>query len=873
MRLPPGSTLGPYEITGALGAGGMGEVYRARDTRLGREVALKVLSQAVVDNAERLARFEREARSASALNHPGIVTIHDFGSQDGEAYLVMELVRGESLRDLLGRGPLPQKRLLAIAAGLADALAAAHAAGIVHRDLKPENVMVTSDGAPKILDFGLVRTTQVPIDATSSHTELHVSAAGSVLGTVSYMSPEQARGEPVDFRSDQFALGLILHEMATGRHPFRRDTPYETLAAILNGDPEPLDRGVPEPYGWVVERCLARIPSERYGSTSDLARDLERLRERLPSGVVGPFPGSARTASWRWWIAPAAAVVAGGLLALSWAWSGRASPALGNPVQAAVSTPELAEVHAGEVALPVFLSPDGHYLGIYGADENGTNSLWIHDLRSGATKQAAEKAFAAAWSRDSRAMAFFAEGKLKTVSVDGGPPRVVCEARPEGTPTWHGDTILFGQYSANPGIYRVNASGGAPERLDTPGSDRQATAYGWWPEFLPDGRRFLYVALRQPQTEGSEITHELLVGSLDGAAPQLVGAISSRAVFAEGHLLFVRDGTLLAQPFDPTTARFTGEARPLVEDLHYFRNTGLAGFTVSQNGLLAWRTARRQTRLAWLDRAGLEVGSLGTMASHAGGRFSPDGKRYVVGLVDPKQGGSDIWVHDLARDSRERHTFLLLDENSPVWGPDGTIYFRSDGGGPPDIFKLFPGREGREIVHRGPGVNEPADVSPDGQWLLFIDYTPPVGADIKVLSLTTPGPPRPFAVTPFQELSPRFSPDGRRVAYSSDVSGRMEVYVRPFEGAAGAMLISRGGGTSPRWSPDGKELYYLAPGRRLMAVDVGGDFGAPRMLFLAADGLDYEVAPDGSRFLMRLSEHASQPAVRLLINWRARITP
>ncbi|MCA1561074.1 MAG: serine/threonine-protein kinase [Acidobacteria bacterium] len=870
MRLSAGSTLGPYEISGAIGAGGMGEVYRARDTRLGRDVAIKVLPQDVAADAERLARFQREACSASALNHPNIVTVHDFTSRAGETYLVMELVRGESLRDIVSRGPLPLKKLLSIAAGVADGLAAAHAAGIVHRDLKPENVMVTSDGTPKILDFGLVKGGTVPVDLNNSPTELEVSRDGVILGTTSYMSPEQGRGGPMDFRSDQFSLGLMLHEMASGRHPFHRSSSIEMLAGILNAEPEPLSDSIPQPFVWIVERCLEKDPAHRYGSTADLAHDLARLRDRAGTTVIRPVAGRESVLLRKSWILAGTAAVLVTLAAMTMmlVTARRRPPENRQPIQVSVATPEIEEVYRGEVAMPVVISPDGRYLVVYGAGAAGTLDLWLHDLRSGATKRIAEKAFAAGWSSDSKAIAYFAEGKLKTVAVEGGPPRIVCDARPEGTPAWQGDTILFAQYSKDPGLYRVSASGGTPERIIEPGADKRI--FAWWPEFLPDGKRFLYLTLIQRIEQ--EVTHELFVGSLDGAAPQRIAAIDSRAVFAEGHLLYVRDGTLLAHPFDATSLRFTGEAKPLLSDLHYFRNTGLAAFSVSENGLLAWSSTRPAVRLAWLDRGGIEVGSIGRLPGSDGGRLSRDGRRYVVGIVDPAQGVSDIWIHDLARDSRDRVTFKLVDEEKPVWGPDGTIYFRSDGGGgPPDIFKLSPGQTGQEIVYSGPGVNEPHDVSADGKWLLFIDYTPPVGADINVLPLAPGGAPRPFVATPFQELSPRFSPDGRLVAYSSDVSGRPQVYVRAFEGNAPAVSVSRDGGTRPRWRPDGKELFFLAPGGRLMAVTVSGEFGVPRMLFQALGAVDYELAADGTRFLMHLEERSGDPPLHLLLHWRARL--
>src|SRR5712691_2310543 len=451
MRFERGSRLGPYEITGPIGAGGMGEVYRARDTRLGREVAIKVLPHELTRDPERLARFEREARSSSALNHRNIITIHDFGSRDGETWLVMELIRGESLRAIIAHGPLPLKKLLSIATGVADGLAAAHAAGIVHRDLKPENVMITGDGTPKILDFGLVK--QAPIsDVTNSPTEMKVSRDGLILGTAAYMSPEQARGEEVDFRTDQFSLGLILYEMATGKHPFRRATGVDTLAAILNDEPPPLG----EPLGWIVERCLQKNPAERYGSTFDLAHDLRRA-----SGASTTSPAASVRATPWWLIAAALGAMAIAIVIATWR-----RPVAGAQLvlQAAIPTPEIAQVFRDEIALPVALSPNGELLVVYGLDIDGIPVLWLYNLRTGASRQVADNAFSVGFSSDGKSIAYFSEGKLKTVPVDGGPGRVLCDARPEGTPTWSGDTILYVQYSIPEiGIYRVSANGGKPQ--------------------------------------------------------------------------------------------------------------------------------------------------------------------------------------------------------------------------------------------------------------------------------------------------------------------------------------------------------------------------------------------------------------------------
>ncbi|MFN2442178.1 MAG: protein kinase, partial [Thermoanaerobaculia bacterium] len=613
MRLTAGSKLGAYEITGPIGAGGMGEVYRARDERLGREVAIKVLPREVTADADRLARFEREARSASALNHPNIVTIHEFSSREGEVWMVMELVRGESLRERLERGAVPPRELFSVAAAIADGLSAAHEAGLVHRDLKPENIMLPEEGPPKILDFGLARSFS-PSSMTEAPTEAQLSRTGAVLGTAAYMSPEQARGERVDFRSDQFSFGLILHEMASGHHPFRRATSFETLSAILNEEPPPVSEKLPEPAQWIIERCLAKKPGDRYGSTRDLARDLGRLRDR--SGVFSPSRAtvSGRNPAWMWWLVAASIVALLAILGIALT-RGKPEqlPGVSHQLQVDIAVPGL-KVFLDEIMLPVTLSPDGRHLAIYGTSSAGTSELWVRDLRNGLTKRIAENAFGMGWSGDSRSIAYFADGKLKTIAIEGGPARTICDAVTEGSPEWFGETILFSRFSGEPrerGIYRVDAGGGTPELLVTAGVEPGRPSMPWWPRFLPDGRRFLYLRL-VPVPGQAEIGHELMLGSLDGSPGKVIASINSMATFVEGHLLYVRDGALLAQRFDPDEARLFGEATPLVDSLHYFRNTGLAAFSASGNGLLAWRSARRSSRLVWIDREGSELETVGT---------------------------------------------------------------------------------------------------------------------------------------------------------------------------------------------------------------------------------------------------------------------
>lgn len=628
----------------------------------------------------------------------------------------------------------------------------------------------------------------------------------------------------------------------------------ETIAAILHDEPPPLQ----EPFGWIVERCLQKNPADRYGSTADLAHDLRVA----PTRVAPTLSSVPSNKTWPWMLATAALLIALVIAAFI-----RPAPRPAVPVQSAIPTPQIVTVNMHEIWPPVAISPDGRYVIIDGTGADRTNALWLSDLRTGTTKALAgtENAYGFTWSSDSNAIAYCAGSKLRTMSVDGTPLRTICDARPPCMLTWDRDTILFAEPA---GISRVSAQGGSPALIVKKAADQAANIF-MWPHILPDQKHFLYVWIIR---QNEEIEHELMVGTLDGRSTERIGAIDSQVAFANGRLLFVRDGTLVAQPFDLGALRLTGEPRALLDDLYYFRSTGVAGFSVSSTGALVWRVGRRPSRQVWMNRAGLEIGTLGR-GLFAAGRLSPDGLRYAAGIFDPKQGTSDIWIYDLNRQTSERLTYRLTYENTPVWSPDEkTIYYLSDAIGPPDIFQWKLGEDHGTLLFRGPYVEQPEDVSPDGRNLLYLQYNTAYTTRVGVIR-TDGADARMLTDTRFSASSPRFSPDGKRIALQSDISGAPEVYVRPFETSQQPMRISTDGGTKPRWRADGKELFFLAPNGKLMAVPIepGGSFGAPRMLFQASNAIDFEPAPDGSRFLVQLEEPSLDPPVHLLMNWPSRL--
>jgi serine/threonine protein kinase/Tol biopolymer transport system component len=853
----------------------MGEVYRARDPRLGRDVAVKVLPASISNDPERLRRFEQEARAAGVLNHPNVMAVYDIGTVDGAPYVVSELLEGETLRARLAGGALGPRRAVDYAIQIAHGLSAAHEKGIVHRDLKPENLFVTKDGRVKILDFGLAKLTQR--EAAGSETDLPTTPAGTepgvVMGTLGYMSPEQVRGRSADARSDIFSFGAILYEMLSGKRAFHRDTAADTMSAILREDPPDLsstNRQVSPTLDRIIRHCLEKDPEARFHSAHDLAFQLQ-----VPE--AGDISGIAEAPSPKRRVSPALVTI--GLISLLLAavlvsfLRRPANAPAARPVRFSVPIPPGTIYAPGDVSRGVSISPDGTRL-VVEAISNGRRRLFLRPLDSEKFTEIEGTLGARAhfWSPDSRFIAFFADGKVKKVPAAGGPAEELCPASIEWVGAWGRDgTILLSQIPpGEPGIFRVSDRGGEPVRVL--GADPSDPVALLWPEFLPDGRHFLFQALAPDMR-----SRELRVGSLDSREVRSITQLASRFEYAEpGYLIYVRENALFAQPFDAKKAALSGEPTLLAENVHHFFGPGHAAFSVSQTGVIAYQAAETPVRLVWLDRRGRELGVLGQPAGVDSVRISPSGNRIAVDVEDSRFGTSDLWVFEAASGASTRLTAGQIDESAPVWTPDGArLVFRVDDKGPPDIAQMVVGSPGSErSLLILPGVQQSEDISPDGRRLVFLQDAPST-ADIWLASLEGDPQPKPWLRAPFDERNPRFSPDGRWIAYDSDESGTREVYVALTEGAAEKKRISPSGGKAPRWSRDGKELFYAAPDDSLVSVPItfGANLqagtGAP--LFRVEAGIrNFDVSPDGSRFLVSSPvEKSPESPIRVILNWNS----
>jgi Tol biopolymer transport system component len=882
MALTSGTKLGPYEIQAPLGAGGMGEVYRARDTRLDRTVAIKVLTSHLSASPELKQRMEREARAISSLNHPHICHLYDIGSQDGTDFLVMEYLEGETLADRLRKGAMPLREILKIGIAIAEALAIAHRQGIVHRDLKPGNIMLTQGGA-KLMDFGLAKplgVTTVASGTVPSFTALPtmsgpspmtpLTTAGSIVGTIQYMSPEQIEGKEADARSDIFAFGAVLYEMAAGKRPFEGKSQISLASSILEKEPEPISAIKPQTptvFEHVVTTCLQKNPEERFQTAHDIKLELQWVAtEKPPAPVVAATAPAGRPLVWAAVVVGVAALgVVAGLLV-------RSSTPAATSVRTIIDPPpgnafRLTDDAGG----PPVLSPDGSTLAFTAIDQQGKNGLWVRPMNSVEARAlgGTDDAIFPFWSPDSRSLGFFVNGKLKTIEVSGGAGAVVCDALLGRGGAWAASgVIVFSPGPIGP-LMRVNASGGNPAeatKIDT----RQHSSHRW-PFFLPDGKHFLYLALNHDRAQSGN--DAIYYASLDGRENKVLLRTQSSAVYAGGFLLFARGDQLMAQAFDAANGTLSGDPQSVAKGVISDATTWHTDASAADNGLLVFGSGGSgDVQLVWLDRKGNQIGvAADKFSSLRYAQVSPQGDRVALQI---DSGTNDIWVLDPARGVRTRLTFGPVSNNFPIWSADGkwisyfslrdgksTIYRKaSDGSGAEDLLVT----DDRGVV--------PTDWSRDGKTLLY--ERGPLGGPFDMWLLPLEGERKPRMLLAHAGNG-RLSPDGHWLAYDSFESGSIEVYVVPFGGGEGKWQVSPSGGAFPLWSGDGKELFYMDGTSSIQAVPVkqaGGalQFGAPQTLVSRLTILSvpfFSVTPDGKKILVAHVAQQVSPSVTVVTDF------
>ena len=864
----------------------MGEVYRSKDTRLDRIVAIKVLPSEL-STPELRQRFEQEARAISNLSHPNICALYDIGHQDGVDFLVLEYLEGETLESRLRRGPLPIEQIVRYASEIADALHKAHRRGITHRDLKPGNIMLTKSGA-KLLDFGLakLRTPPTPVAAgltemTAENTKL--TADGVLLGTFQYMTPEQLEGTETDDRTDIFALGCVMYEMATGRAAFNGKTKASLIAAILASEPplitslQPL---TPTALERVVKTCLAKDPDERFQSAHDVKLELKWIAEGgsqagVPASVVARHESRER-------IAWATALVFLALLAALIVAYFRRPMAESRPLRSFILPPEKTTfVTTGLQSGPVAVSPDGQRLAFTAADSSGKHLLWVRPLDSLSAQPLAgtEGASFPFWSPDSRYVGFFAGEKLKKVDGAGGPVFTLCDAPNGRGGSWSRDGIIVFTPATYAPLLRVSDAGGATTpatKLD----ESRSEATHRWPYFLPDGRHFLYLA-RSTVPSGSQ--QAIYVGALDSPEKKMILDAESNAAYSPpGYLIFWRDGNLMAQRFDAKRLELTGSASPIAEDVQYIWNRSEAIFSLSQNGILTYQGGNvgGMTRLVWHDRSGKQLGLVGDPDFLFGPRLSPDGRRLAVTVYARRNRAPSIWLYELSRGVRTRFTFDVAAAGNPVWSPDGSrVVFASARNRQNNLYiKPSSGTSDEELLLGGEEDKTPRSWSSDGRFIAYEQLDLKGKHTIWILPLTGDRKPFPFRQTQFDEGGPQFSPDGRWIAYHSDESGTYEVYIAPFPGPGGKFQVSTGGGITPSWRRDGEELFFLTLDGELMAIDVKSkgstlETGAVRQLFqthrVTVSGPQYDFPANAARFIVASAGEGDSSPITLVVNWTA----
>jgi eukaryotic-like serine/threonine-protein kinase len=897
MPLVTPTQIGPYRIIAPLGAGGMGEVYRARDDKLGRDVAVKVLPTSFVHDPDRLARFDREARLLASLNHPRIAAIYGFEDSAGVPALVLELIEGPTLADRIAHGPLGLTQALGIAGQIADALETAHEKGIVHRDLKPANIKVRPNGDVKVLDFGLAKVLEAGAEGAaggagraggdvSDSPTITVGATqhGVILGTAAYMSPEQARGLVVDKRTDIWAFGCVMYEMLAGRQAFLGNNFSDTIASILRSEPEwkQLPASTPQKIRDLLRRCLQKDPQRRLRDIADARIEIDEAQTETPVN-----PDAAGTPSRRWervgWMSAVAIL---GLLVVAGILAGR------RPGSDIVPETRL-EIATPPTTDPVSLSisPDGRKI-VFVATDNGKPRLWLRSLDSVTARPlvGTESAYYPFWSPDNESVGFFADGKLKRLDLETTSVQVLADASAGRGGTWNRDGVILFAPQAGP-IFRIPASGG--ERTQVTQLDEQRRSHRF-PQFLPDGRHFLYYVTG---TVASTDVRGLYVGQLDGTDTHRLTDADVGGVFVgTGHLLFIRQGTMFAQPFDPVRLSLSGAPFPVASPVVTVAGVAASAISVSATGLLAYRTGPPERRqFTWFDRSGRELGTVGEHDANAPSdpAISPDGNEIVFSReID---GSRDLWLLEASRGTLRRLTFGPSTDRSASWYPDGSrIVFSSNRDGSADLYQKLSGGAGEEeLLLSTSEAKQAADFSPDGRFLLFRAQHVTTRYDLWAVEigkrasgqLELRDGKKPFVVvqTNSDERDGQFSPDGRWIAYESDESGRFEVYVQPFPGAGPKHPISTSGGAQVRWSRNGKELFYIALDNRLMAVPIRLDAehqmlaaDAPIPLFMTHVGAaanvlrqQYVVSPDGQRFLMNtIKEDASTSPITIVQNWK-----
>jgi eukaryotic-like serine/threonine-protein kinase len=889
MALTSGTKLGPYEIQSPLGAGGMGEVYRALDTRLDRIVAVKVLASHLSSSPELKQRMEREGRAISSLNHPHICQLYDIGSQNGTDYLVMEFLEGESLAEKLRKGALPLAEILKIGISVAEALAVAHRQGIVHRDLKPGNIMLTAAGA-KLMDFGLAKplgaqpagvgSGSAPPSFTAMATMSGPSplspltTAGSIIGTIQYMAPEQIEGKEADARSDIFAFGAVLYEMAAGKRPFQGKSQISLASAILENDPAPISAvkpQMPPAFEHVVTTCLQKNPEERYQTAHDVKLELQWIAaDKSSTAAAASTPAPSSTRERLGWVA---AVVAAIVLTAATAMFFYHPAQTARSIRAVIDPPEKTTFNlTGDAAGPPVLSPDGSSIAFATTGADGKTALWVRPTNAVEARElpGADGATFPFWSPDGRSLGFFADGKLKTVDLEGGSTQIICDVPLGRGGAWGPDGVILFSPAPTASLMRVSANGGAPVPITK--LDPALHTSHRWPFFLPDGKHFLYIALHHDAAKTGN--NMLYYASLDGRENRPLFRSQTNAIYAGGFLMFGRSDQLMAQPFNPSSGTVSGEPANVAKGVMNDGSTWHMDASASDDGLLVFGSgASGDLQLVWMDRSGKISTIADKLPDLQSAVLSPQGDRVALQM---NAGQTDIWVLDLTRGVRTRVTFGPVGNVSPVWSPDGKwIAYASAQNGHSALCRKPSDGSGAEecllTVEQQPALH---DWSSDGKYLLY-SVPVPGGPFRQLLALPLDGERKPSLVVE-RGTAGKLSPDGHWLAYHSSESGRSEVYVMPFGGGQGKWQVSANGAHHPQWSQDGKALYYMDMTFDLFAVPVtsaGGalQFGAAQKLITnwSAPQVFYDVSPDGKKFLLDRVEQQVSQSVTVVTNLTA----